>query len=136
LKVRVLLRPVAFCALLLLGVAPAATLACELVCAAPGGHGDHRSSADTSHHEHPSAAVDARHAPAEAASIRAFASNCEHDIAIAPGLISSAVKLFMPAPIDAGAFAASDVDHRHVTSVRDAAGGPPGPHPGSLPLRI
>src|SRR5688500_17677913 len=53
--VRNFLRPVAFCALLLIGGVPAAALACEVACAAPTGHPAHHDSERGSHHQHSSA---------------------------------------------------------------------------------
>ena len=133
--VRTLLRPVALCALLLVGAAPAATLACELACAAPGGHAGHHGSQQASHHDHSSASVHESSATADGASIVSLAADCDHDMAVAPALTSSAIKVFAHVAITATLVTPAD-RRSDLIPVRDVAGGPPGTRSRPLSLRI
>ena len=134
--VRILLRPVALCALLLVGAAPAATLACELACAAPGGHAGHHGSEQASHHDHSSATVHESSATADGASIVSLAADCDHDMAVAPALTSSAIKVFAHVAITTATFVTPADRRSDLIPVRDVAGGPPGTRSGPLSLRI
>ena len=134
--VRIFLRPVAFCALLLVGAAPAATLACELACAAPTGHHGHHDTGQSSHHDHSGAAGHDSAAAAGSASVVSLAADCDHVITAAPLITSAAVKIFAPVAAAAEVFVLSAEYRADVIRVRDVAGGPPGTRSGSLPLRI
>ena len=131
-RVRTLLRPLTFCVILLFGVVPAATLACEFACSAPGGHAHHPSN----HHEHTSQAAEASHATGETPLVSPFAPACDHAIAVAPAVTSMAVKMLAPAATQALTFVSPDSARSDIRPLVYALGGPPGLRSGPISLRI
>jgi hypothetical protein len=131
-SVKVYLRPIAVCALLLFGAGPAATLACELTCSDASGHAHHQ----PSQHKHSSEAVHASHATGETPLVTSFATKCDHALAVAPAVTSIAVKVFAPVAVQAVTFASPDSARAAVTAFGYAVGGPPGVRSGPISLRI
>ena len=131
-SVRVFLRPIAFCVLLVLGVGPAATLACDWACAAPAGQAhDHAGS-----HEQSPEGLQASIATADTPSLGSFASTCEHAVAVAPAVTETGLKVFAPVAIPVLTLVSPQVDRGHVTLVAYAIGSSPGVRSGPLSLRI
>lgn len=131
-RVRTLLRPLTFCVILLFGVGPAATLACELACSAPSGHAHHQSN----HHEHTSQGAEVSHATGEKPVVSPFAPACDHAIAVAPAVTSMAVKMLAPAATQALIFVSPDSARSDIRPFGYAIGGPPGLRSGPISLRI
>ena len=131
-KVGLLLRPVAFCVLLLLGAAPTATLVCQWVCNPHTGQ-THR---HASHHEHPGTAVQGTHITIDTASVRSSESACDHRVALAPALTSPIIKVFALATMPAAVLHFSDSDHADVFSASYMTASPPGARSRPLSLRI
>lgn len=131
-QVRTFLRPVAFCVVLLFGVGPAATLACELACSSPSGHGHH----DAATHQHSSAVEDSASSTVDSPLLSTRPSNCNHDVVGSPALTSSARNVFAPIALDVLDTAAPDVRYTHISAIVSSNGSPPGVRSGPLPLRI
>ena len=131
-NVKVYLRSIAVCALLLFGAGPAATLACELACSDASGHAHHQSS----QHKHSSEAVHSSHTAGETPSITSSSTKCDHAIAVAPAVTSIAVKVFAPVAVQAITLASPDSARVGVTPFGYAIGGPPGVRSGPISLRI
>ena len=129
-QVRIFLRPVACCVLLVLTAGPAAALACELACssAASPAH-DHSGT-----HGHPAADV---HTSMSGALLASSASACDHDALTNPAVVSSSIKV--TAPVSDGALASDACQVLHLTRFavnQQAAASPPGIRSRPLPLRI
>jgi hypothetical protein len=130
-NVSAILRPVALCALLVLGVTPAAILVCQWACAsesAPGGH-------HTGHHAHSSDVVPASDTTVGGPSVRAPEMNCHHP-ALTPAITSATVEMFAPSVGQVADFVAPRVDGYKTLLVPDATGSPPGARSAPLSLRI
>ena len=135
-RVRTFLRPVAFCALLVIGGVPTAALVCELACTAPTGHPGHQDSGRGSHHDHSSAFAHESTAAAAAASIVSPPAICNHDITGAPVRTSTTITLLAPVGIAVATFGSTAERRPDMNTVRDVAGGPPGARCAPLSLRI
>ena len=131
-SVKVYLRPIAVCALLLFGAGPAVTLACELTCSDASGHAHHQ----PSQHKHSSEAVHPSHATGETPLVSPVAPACDHAIAVAPALTSMAVKMLAPAATQALTFVSPDSARSDIRPFGYAIGGPPGLRSGPISLRI
>lgn len=132
LTVRIFLRPVAFCVVLLFGAGPAATIACELACSSPSGHGEHGAAA----HHSPAAEEDGAPGTGEFPWLTSHASDCDHDVIGSPALTAPAVKVSAPAALNVLDAAVADIHYTETCAVASSTASPPGPRPGPLPLRI
>jgi hypothetical protein len=130
-KVSAILRPVALCALLILGVSPAATLVCQWACASEATTGGHHAG----HHAESSEAVQASETPVGGPSVRASEMNCHHpDIALS--VTSVTVQMFAPSLGPVTALVAPRVDGYKKLLVPYATGSPPGARSTTPSLRI
>jgi hypothetical protein len=130
-KVSAILRPVALCALLILGVTSAATLVCQWACASEAAAGGHH----TGHHVHSSEAALASDTTVGAPSVRAPEMTCHHP-AIAPAVTSATVQMFAPAVALGSALVAPRVNGYKRLLVPYATGSPPGARSAPLSLRV
>jgi len=129
-KVSAILRPVALCALVVLGMTPAATLVCQWACASEASAGGHHG-----HQSHASGAVQAADTTVAGPSVRAPEMNCHHP-AIAPAVTSATVEVFAPVIRHVTPLVALGVDGVEKTRVVYATGSPPGSRSAPLSLRI
>jgi hypothetical protein len=131
-KVSGLLRPIAFCVLLVLGAAPAATLACQWACAPQSGQA-HR---HDGHHQDSSEAVHASQTTVDTAAVRSSESACDHRAVLAPALTSASVKVFAPLATLTADFEPSNIYHVVVSAGAYVTDSPPGARSRPLSLRI
>lgn len=130
-KVSRLLHPVALWLSLALGVLPAASLACLLVCAPSAAHEHHQGT-----HDHTAVAAESASITTDGPGITAPSQRCDHTATVTSAVTSTGMKL--PAPLAAVRVPGIAPPPRQRATVLIAAGthSPPGAQSRPLSLRI